>query len=203
MIITNLRDEELIFFLSLHSDRANRSIKEKYFSKSSFLVNETVSKFPNISSTKDLLINVCFLNLNKTIEKTDYAKPGIGTYWRKSSIHSIQDIIIKESKLINNTISIDKRILLKDSEVCLEEVIPAKIEKPRLNFSIEDAKQLLKQEGFDMDFDEKQIFEYYLEGLTLREMKNKFPEYSTSKIYRLLQQTKDKLRDRLAYIYSK
>ena len=199
MIINKLKDDELIFFLSLHGDQASRSIKSKYTQKSSFLINETLTRYPKISSSKDILMNLCFYSLNKTIRKSDLREIGFYSYWKRSSINLMKDIMNKESKYFYNFVSLDKEIHLKDSLLSLHEVIPSIVEKPSNKLNENEIKELLKDKGFDMDIKQKRLFKYFLKGHTYSELQDRFPEYSRSKIYRIIQQCKDKIKSTISY----
>ena len=199
MIINNLRDDELIFFLSLHGDRAIRSIEYKYDYKSQFLVKETLARFPKISSTKDILKNICFYSLSNTIKRIDIRKFGIVTYWRRCSMNLMRTLAGKEIKYQYNHVSLDSEVELKDSSVSLHEVIPSKEIREHHKLDKDDVDNLLKEMGFDIDIEEKRLFKSYLNGRTYDELNRLHPEYSRSKIYRIVNRCKNKIRARLCY----
>ena len=197
-INTNNKDDELIFFLTLHSDQATRLMKRRFSSHSKYLVNDTSRNY-SVPPSKEQLLNLCLCSLEQTIERSDVRIKGFYSYWRKSSVNHLRETIFKENKYLSSKVSMDKEISLKHGKVSLHEVIPENVEKPTITFTYEDVIELLKDKGFDMDIEEKDIFKYYLLGHSIRETTEHFKNYSFSKIYRMIQKAKDKVRNALSY----
>ena len=67
--INQLKDDEAIFFLSLHSDQAKRKLKKKYEFKSRLLVLDILARYPSVINVRGALLNTCLAAFKSTIEK--------------------------------------------------------------------------------------------------------------------------------------
>ena len=197
MIFSNLQDDELIFFLSIQSDRANRTFLERYNSKCELLVNSFLTKNTRSLIGKEILFNVCYKSINDALIKGDLDNYKFYTYWKRISLNELTETIKKETKLNKKMVSYDKPILIKDSLVYLEDVIGCKDKKQEILMAFNEIQRCLKDEGFDMDFEEIKIFKTYLDGFTYDEIANRFPKYTKSKIFRIIKRGKSLIKERV------
>lgn len=197
--INQLKDDEAIFFLSLNSDQAKRKLKKRYEFKSRLLVLDILARYPSVVNVRGALLNTCLAAFKSTIEKVDLRNANVSSYWKATCLNGMRDIIVKEIKSLSNTISLDRQVNLKDCETSLLEIIPSTSTKPTLKVDIEEVEKALKEAGFDKDFDEKNIFSEYLKGKTYKMLSYEFPDYSKSKIFRIVKSYKDLIKSKLGY----
>ena len=197
MLVNNMTDEELIFFLTLNSNKAKDLLINKYQVESERLINCYTFKIVRDVIGKDALKGVCLSSFMNAIKNVEIGKQKFKPYWKKIVFNDIRDYVNREVKQYKNRVSLNGSSNKSETEYRLEEVVGKPDSKQQFLIMLNEIEKQIKDEGFDMDFDEKKIFQSYLDGYKHNEIIAMYPNYSKSKIYRVISRGKQLIKRRV------
>lgn len=196
MKLSDLRDEELIFFINLNSHTALDAIIARYKKKAIYLVKDLLNQFPNSGVSNETLVNVCMNNLEKCMWKAKKDKLPLSQYWKQCSLREAVSYLKKNSYTFkNNTfvgLSLDAYVEMENDKVSISDSIGNR-DRDEEDLLFKSIESIIYQDSFKLKPEEKGLFLCYIRGYEADEIHEAFPEFSKSKIYRIIRLGRDLL----------
>lgn len=201
MNLNELKDDELIFFIGLNSEEAFNMLANRYKQKALRLSKEFYTAYSNPGVSLDELTNVCLeavLKAAKGYKTSEFST--FRAYWAKIARNDMIDYVkrnaysYKRKEMIAFSLDdhpyenedADMHSMVADSE----KIVP--------NYTLlDDFIEIVKKTDFKMKQEDKKIFIAYLNGFEADEISEAFPEFSKSKIYRIIRIGKTLLAEKI------